>query len=159
VCPLKPDHSTQQRWQRPLKVVGPVVAMTDLEWTVYSDIIIRDDIAAALRAARFSGAEYYPVELFTTTESPFGGRAVELRVFGWGGVAPPESGVRVLDECPHCKRQVFSGYSNPTKLFRIEEWDGSDFFIIWPLPRYVMVTERVRDHIQKAGFTGVRVRP
>src|SRR5436305_8189800 len=100
VCPLKPDHSTQQRWQRPLKVVCPVVAMTDLEWTVYSDIIIRDDIAAAFRAARFSGAEYYPVELFTTTESPFGGRAVELRVFGWGGVAPPESGVRVLDECP-----------------------------------------------------------
>ena len=112
----------------------------------------------AFQAAGFSGLAFCPVELFTTTETPIGRGVWELRVRGWGGMASTASGVRLLEECSSCKHQVFSGYTERSKLFREEAWDGSDFFVIWPLPRYIMVTQRVREHILGEGYSGVVVR-
>src|SRR6266516_1318826 len=140
-CPVSSSHSMRQRWSRPLKAIAPWVAMSDIEWTVYRDIIVNTNVAASLQEMQFTGVEFSSAELFTTTETPIGRCAFELRVTGWGGVAPVESGVRVVDQCGYCKRQVFSEMTDPKRLFSVEAWDGADFFIIWPLPRFVMITE------------------
>src|SRR5437899_3852148 len=144
LCPAYPEHSFSERWSRPLKVVGPVLPLTDFEWTVYGDIVIGDEVARDLRRVGFSGIVFGEVEIFTTTETPIGRNAWELRITGRAGIAPASSGVHVLKECPVCKRRVFSGFTHPGELFSPEQWDGSDFFTIWPLPRYVMITDRVR---------------
>ena len=99
------------------------------------------------------------VEFHTTTQTTVVREAYELNVTGWGGMASPASGIRILKECPACGRQVFSEFSNPLKLFNFDEWDGSDFFIIWPLPRFVMITGRVHDYILKQGYSGVKMTP
>ena len=44
------------------------------------------------------------------------------------------------------------------KLFDIDKWDGSDFFLVWPMPRYVFITEEVAKFILKEGYTGVKIR-
>ena len=71
-------------------------------------------------------------------------------------MAASASGVRVLEECPYCKRRIFSGYTDAEKLFDVNAWDSSDVFTIWPLPRYVLATERVCDLIAEHRFSGVK---
>ena len=159
LCAHDPRHTTRHRWNKPLKVVGPVIPGTDFEWTVYLDLIVNREIVESLKNMGFSGMRFLPVEFYTTTQTPFGREAYELNVTGWGGTALPASGIRVLNECPACKRQVFSEFANPSKLFNFDEWDGSDFFIIWPMPRFIMITGRVRDHILEKGYSGVKITP
>ncbi len=158
LCAEDPKHAVQSRWTRPLKVIGPVQPMTDFEWTVYGDIIVNRKIAEAFRKAGFSGVAFLSAEFYTSTETPFGRESLEFHVNGWGGQAPVDSGIRVMEECPYCKRQVFSECTHPERLFDLEAWDGSDVFLIWPLPRFVMITGRVRDFILDSKFTGVRLR-
>lgn len=162
LCPLNAglpsQHTMRQRWQRPLRIVAPVQRMTDFEWTVYHDILIEKDILEALQSAKFTGVKFRSVELYTTTDTPIGRRVFELQVAGWGGMAPPESGIRVIKECSHCKRRIYSGYSNADRIFSPEAWDGSDFFLIWPIPRYTFVTKRVADFITKAEYSGLRIK-
>lgn len=163
VCPVdagsKAEHSRYQRWVRPLRVIGPVRPLTDVEWTVYGDMLVPREIALAFQSVEFSGFKVRPVELFTTTETPIGREVFEVQIAGWGGHAPLESGIRVLTECPVCKRRVYTGFSDSTKLFNFDSWDGSDFFVIWPMPRYIFVTGRVREYMLKERFTGVRFEP
>jgi hypothetical protein len=139
-------------------VVGPIQPFTDFEWTVYGDIVVASAVADALTKEKFSGVQFAETQFYTTTETPFGRDSLEMRINGWGGMAPVDSGIRVVEQCPYCKDTVFSGYTRPSRLFNIEAWDGSDLFLIWPLPRYVMVTGRVRDFLLHAKFTGVRLR-
>jgi hypothetical protein len=158
LCPLDPRHASKSRCSKPLKVIGSVRSMTDFEWTVFNDILVNQAVIEGFQKAGFTGAAFIPAELFTTTETPIGREVFELKAIGWGGVAPEESGVRVIEECPFCKRQVFSIYREKAKLFNRRNWDGSDFFIIWPIPRWIMVSRRVRDHIVASGYSGVRAR-
>src|SRR5262245_48718290 len=104
LCAYDPQHTTKQAWPRPLKVIGPVVQASDFEWTVYLDIVVSRGIAESLKAMGFSGMRFLPVEFHTTTQTPFGREAYELNVTGWGGMAPPASGIRALEECPACGR-------------------------------------------------------
>lgn len=157
LCETDPTHAAEQRWLRPLRVQGPVVSHTDFEWTVYSDLVISTETARTLSRAGFKGMRFFDVEFFSTTETPFGRDSVELRACGWGGMAPKASGIRLKEECPCCGRQVYSGITDKTRLFDKDAWDGSDFFIIWPLRRFVMVTEAVAEYIRDAGYSGVKI--
>lgn len=162
LCPvnsgLPSQHTMRQLQPNPIRAIGPVQRMADFEWTVYHDMLVERDIMEELQA-RFSGFEFRHAELYTTTETPIGREVFQLRVTGWGGIAPPDSGIRVVEECPHCKRQVFSGFTDPNKIFSIDAWDGSDFFIIWPMPKFIFVTGSVVDWIKKSGYSGIRVKP
>ena len=73
-------------------------------------------------------------------------------------MASPESGIRVIKECPYCKRRVYSGFTNPDRIFSPEAWDGSDFFIIWPMPKYTFVTRRAAEFLRRSDYSGVRVK-
>lgn len=79
----------------------------------------------------------------------------ELGVTGWGGVAPRESGVRLQESCPGCGLLTYSSYNNASKLIDASSWDCSDVFMVWPLPRYIFVTDRALHIIRAEEFTGV----
>jgi hypothetical protein len=79
----------------------------------------------------------------------------ELVITGWGGIASPASGIREVERCASCGLLRYSGIEEPSKLVDPENWDGSDFFMMWPLPRYRFVTERVVQVCRKHKVTGV----
>lgn len=106
-----------------------------------------------------SGLSFTEVELYTTTETPIGREAYELRPTGWGGMAPPETGITVQKKCPYCGHTVYNGMTNPHKLSEVQDWDGSDFFIIWPMPKFIMVTSRVRRFLLERGYSGIKTTP
>jgi hypothetical protein len=38
-----------------------------------------------------------------------------------------------------------------SRHFRL--WDGSDFFMVWPLPRFIFVTEKAKNVVERAGLS------
>jgi len=69
----------------------------------------------------------------------------ELVVTGWAGMAQPESGIQVKDSCPACHWKNYTGITNYEKLIDWGQWTGEDFFLLWPMPRFTLVTERVAE--------------
>lgn len=83
----------------------------------------------------------------------------ELVVTGWGRLASHASAVRLVESCPACGLLVYSGVERWEELFDGREWDGSDLFMIWPLPRFIIATRRAASLIEMAKFSGVHVMP
>jgi len=69
----------------------------------------------------------------------------ELVVTGWAGVAPPESGIELIEACGGCGYKKYSALKNPEHLIDWSQWTGEDFFIVWPMPGYTLITRRVAD--------------
>jgi hypothetical protein len=46
----------------------------------------------------------------------------------------------------------YSAIEEPRELVDFKNLDGSDFFMIWPLPRYRFVTARVAAFVQSTKF-------
>jgi hypothetical protein len=69
----------------------------------------------------------------------------ELIVTGWAGVARPESGIRVVKSCRTCHWKKYSGLRDPEQLIDWSQWTAEDFFIVWPLPNFILITERVAE--------------
>jgi hypothetical protein len=95
----------------------------------------------------FTGYQVKPA----TVRSRDGSESTEYREFivtGWAGVASSESGVQADNSCPGCHWKHYSGIANPEKLIDWSQWTGDDFFIVWPMPLYKLVTGRVADWLQ-----------
>lgn len=81
-------------------------------------------------------------------------RLFELVVTGWGGVAPERSGIKLEERCPACGLLTYSAFRDPSQLIERSQWDGSDLFIVWPLPKFIFVTERVARIFRSNELTG-----
>jgi hypothetical protein len=67
----------------------------------------------------------------------------ELVVTGWAGQSPGASGITLEEYCRECGYTHYSAPTHPEHLIEESQWDGSDFFIVWPMPGHIFVTERV----------------
>jgi hypothetical protein len=85
-------------------------------------------------------------------------RLFELIVTGWGGIAAPASGLRTTLFCPSCRRRVYE-VAQPSRIIDPSEWDGSDLFVVWPLPRFRFCTARVARILQDNRLSGVDLIP
>ena len=73
---------------------------------------------------------------------------------GWAGIAPAESGVRLVERCDGCGHIRYSGCENSDALIDVSQWDGGDFFMVWPLPKYIFVTDRVAQLVRDNRLMG-----
>lgn len=69
----------------------------------------------------------------------------QLVTLGWGGLPSEESGVKRIDS--ELGEFCFSRCTNPSKLLDHAQWDGTDFFRIWPVGTFI--TERVYNVLSK----------
>lgn len=67
----------------------------------------------------------------------------ELIVTGWAGAVSPESGMKLIKSCPGCHHREFSPIINYDKMIDWNQWNGEDLFLVYPLHRYRLCTERV----------------
>ena len=74
-------------------------------------------------------------------------------------MAKPQSGIHLNEakSCPVCGHLKYTGMQHPAYLIDESRWDGSDFFMVWPMPTHVFVTERVVEAIQQNRLSGVRL--
>jgi len=154
VCPLRDGHQRAGRRMPNLSIILPGRATEDFVWTWQSECLLTDRTLDLLRSNGFAGFEVIPAKArFARADQP-PPRLWELVVTGSAGVAPPESGIRFLEHCSGCNHSDYSACTHPEHLVDPSQWDGSDFFTVWPLGRYIFVTERVAARVRAEPLTG-----
>lgn len=66
----------------------------------------------------------------------------QLVTTGWGGVASPRSGIEELEQGRFGQRK-YSPCSDPRLILDPSQYDGSDLFLVWPLPWKIWVSPRL----------------
>ncbi len=162
-CPIKPGHQRGSARLSELSVILPSGSIGDFLWTWYNECIITDKVANLLKCTGLIGYHLDPVAVSRIegkdrhmSDLP---KFWELRVRGWAGMAAPESGIRLLESCEGCGHLVYSSFNNPSGLVQISQWDESDILMVWPLPRYILVSDRVREVILANKLQGGRLVP
>jgi len=153
ICPKHKGHQRGGKRITPLSVVLPGDRTRDILWTWYSECLITDYVLKLFKKSRFTGYEVKPVKARYKNTNKKPPRLWELIVTGWAGIAPPESGIRVSEHCDACGDTVYSDCTNPKRLVSASQWDGSDLFMVWPLPRFIFITERVTDVLKENELT------
>jgi hypothetical protein len=152
-CPVKDGHQRGGKRLTNLSIRLPGSKVQDIVWTWPNDCLLTDRVLELLRSSGFTGYEVRPVKAVFKRAKMHPPRLWELVVKGWGGIAPPESGVKLLERCDACNLRYYSVCTNPEKLIVPSQWDGSDFFSVWPLAA-TFVTERVANVIRRSRVTG-----
>jgi hypothetical protein len=121
--------------------------------------MVTDKVAQLFKEQRFTGYELRPVRINKVKKMKKGEsipKLWQIVITGWGGIAPPESGMKLIYECEVevCRYQKWSPFSNPSALINSSQWDGSDFFIVFPLVQFIFVTEKVKQFVEKNGLKG-----
>ena len=159
ICPLDPGHQRAGRRIGELRIVLANKAVPDFVWI--NELLIQDHVLASFKEQGFTDFEVRPATARWRRPAE---RSIptlwEVVVTGWAGMAPQSSGIRLIKACSACGLLRYSGFSDPGKIVDQNQWDGSDFFIVWPMPKFILVSDRVADFVRSMRYTGVRfVRP
>ncbi len=157
ICHLEEGHQRGGRRTGPLSAEYPgKVPEASVLWSWYSECVIPASLSKALARWGPTGCETRPA-IITANGRVRRHDFEELIVTGWGGLARPESGVRLVESCEGCGYLKYTGVVRWRRLFDRSQWDGSDFFMVWPLPRFIFVTHRVAKLLRESGFGGFRL--
>lgn len=152
-CQINPGHKRGTRREK-LDLVLPCSRPPDFVFTWMSECLIQSSVLRALTHNQITGFETRPARA-TIKKTRAIVDVEELVVTGWGGIADERSGIREIERCPECGFVRYSGVSDPTHILNRASWDGSDIFMVWPLPLYRFVTERFVQVVRDSGFSGV----
>lgn len=161
ICPMYPEHNRPGYRSSDLLVVLPSTKVTDFIWTWFSELIITDKVVSVLNANNITGFETRPVTVRKIKRLGKDPRPLpplwEMKVTGKGGHADPACGIVQKNKCEYCKLSTYSPY-NDSIIINPDNWDGSDFFTINGFPRYIFITERVKELIQANKFKGCELK-
>jgi hypothetical protein len=141
-CPLNSGHQRAGRRHSPLRaaVAG---AGGDIIWTWLSDCLFSDSLVDLITSENLSGLMFRKATVLNQAGKALAQGYSEVIVTGWAGIADIDSGIKLEESCPGCGYLHYSSLTTPSKLVRQSQWDGSDFFTVWPLPRFILVTPKV----------------
>jgi hypothetical protein len=159
VCPANGMHRRGGKRLTHLSVALRGKGVEDFVWTWYSECLVQDHVLQLFKARGLSGYEVRPVKArFKRGSEHEVPKLWELMVTGWAGMASAKSGIKLVERCDSCGDLSYSGCDDPERLIDVSEWDGSDFFMIWPLPKYIFVTDRVVHIIRDNRLKGAVLR-
>lgn len=148
-------------FQRPFRCVVRKHQMADIIWSGWIQCLISDRVLNLFRDEGITGFEVHPADpRLMFPHDPKDAVFWLLTVTGWGGMARPDSGITRLEEDPSgLGRLVYSPCTNPGAIIDAKQWDGSDFFIVWPLPNYWWVTTKVAALLKRHKLKRFRLLP
>jgi hypothetical protein len=149
----------EQFFEHPFRCIVRKRQMGDILWPGTRPCLISNRVLNLFREAELSGFEVRPADVrLMFPHDPKDAVFWQLIVTGWGGIAHPDSGIHKISH--PTRERVYSHCTNAAAILDCEQWDGSDFFIVWPLPNYWWVTSRVEEVLRKGNFRHCRlVRP
>jgi len=152
-CELDPGHQRPGRMLTPLSVEIPSGPITDVLWTWQSDLLVGPRAAEVFAGLHLSGYELVKAEVLSSTRNKKP-QLWEFKVTGWAGSASPDSGIKLDFRCKSCGHRHYSLCRHPERIIDETNWDGSDFFMVWPLPRFIFVTTKVMQAFRDNDLTG-----
>jgi len=155
VCSKYDDHQRAGKRIGKLRIDMPSKKVGDFLWTsLLSELIITDKVADILIENKVTGYTLKKAEV-SNKELPY--KLWEFYVTGWAGIAPKSSGIHLKESCKYCGHLIYSGFDKPEYLIDEKQWDGSDIFMVWPLPKFIFITEKVANLIKKEQLIGVQI--
>ncbi|QNN23978.1 hypothetical protein HED60_17435 [Planctomycetales bacterium ZRK34] len=155
VCPIDDGHRRGGKRLSNLSIVLQNRKVHDFEWTWHNECLIQDHVLELFQRFGITGFDVKPVNTRLKHSSEHKPPKLwELVVTGWAGMTPPESGIKLVKHCQGCGFLTYSGCEDTEKLIDVSQWDGNDFFMVWPLPGFIFVTNRVAQIIHDNGLTG-----
>jgi hypothetical protein len=79
-------------------------------------------------------------------------------VTGWGGFVSAAAGTRLKEWCHGCGYNKYV-IADPSQLIDAAAWDGSDIFVVWPLPVYRFASDRLAEILRTEGVSGLELVP
>jgi hypothetical protein len=158
-CPTSDHHSARLTRIGDLHVVADPLAEKDFTWTWRNEILASPKVLASFEKNGVTGFEIRPI--VATYPEPIKAQPPELYeiiITGWAGLPSREAGLRITQSCPTCGYKRYT-VADPSHLIDPNTWDGSDLFIVWPLPRYPFVTDRLANIIRQEKLSGVKLTP
>lgn len=148
-CPISGDHSDGSRRIGTLKMrVKHNFHRQPMIWGWIEGYVVHESLLAEYQKQGFTGYRTRPA-IIQFRDGSTSNEYQEFIVTGWGGMATPESGVHVDKSCPACHWKHYSPITNYEKLIDWSQWTGDDFFMVWPLPRSILITEMVAEVLRK----------
>jgi hypothetical protein len=148
-CPLTAEHLDGDRRIGPLSVEVNHNSRDELViWCWVEGCVVHKRLLDEYEAQGFTGYRTKPA----TVRFRDGLVSTDYREFivtGWAGMALPESGIQVKKDCPACHWKNYTPITNYEKLIDWTKWTGDDFFMVWPLPLFTLVTDRVAQFLLK----------
>jgi hypothetical protein len=140
-----------------LRVTIDPAGVKDFTWTWLQDILVSERLLDVFLKHRVTGYEIRPAKMSYSKRSPAKPPAMyELIVTGWGGMPSSTAGLTVAKSCPACNHRTYA-IAEPSRLIDPASWDGSDLFIVWPLPRFHFASERFANILRQERITGVKL--
>lgn len=159
ICPQDPGHQRGGKRITDLGILIPGSSVDDFLWTWHSDCLVQDSVLKMFRKEGFTGFDVKPVKSRYKRKSAIEPPKLwEIVVLGWGGMASAQSGVKLVYKCPSCDLTDYKPPKDFSNLLDEKQWDGSDFFMVWPFPNFIFVTARVAEFIKKHKLTGVKLK-
>jgi hypothetical protein len=154
ICLLDPGHQRGGRRLTPLSIEFKERNMTeDVLWSAYSECLIKHDVVRMFSELKLTGFSTRSAEVIAKGKKS--ALAYEEFVLtGWAGVAKPASGVHVTYRCDVCGHTEYSGVTDWSNLVDWAQWDGSDFFMVWPLPRFIFVIGSAVEKLEALRLSG-----
>ena len=143
LCPVA-DHRSVRRVREAAIEVSHSKRDQLMIWLVSGEVAVHRTVLLEMENQRVSGYRSRPATV-QFRDGSVSTDYSEIIVTGWAGVAPVESGIRLVEECPGCHRKRYSGLQDSDKVIDWTQWTGDDFFIVWPLPKYILITKRIVD--------------
>lgn len=160
ICPKEPGHQRGGKRLSDLSILLPGKKTDDFVWTWYSECLIQEHVLRFFQENKVTGFDVKPAKARYKRKSEFGPSVLwELIVTGWAGIASEESGIHLTKKCDHCGMLRYSGATDSSKVIIPEQWDGSDIFMVWPMPAFVFISERFKDLLKQSKFKGFRLVP
>ncbi len=151
-CPI---HKRAKRTMGGLSIIVHPLGMKDFTWTWNGDVLVSLRALRVFEKRRVTGFEARPAKVcYPETIKQRPPDLFELVVTGWGGLAAPASGVTLTSFCLTCGHRQYR-IAEPSRLIDPAAWDGSDLFIVWPLPRYHFASKRLASILRQEGVSGV----
>lgn len=147
-------------FQRPFRCIVRKQQMGDIIWSGWAQCLISDHVLKLFRDEGITGFEVHRADpRLMFPHDPKEAVFWLVTVTGWGGMARSESGITKIIDPSELGRLVYSRCINPAAIIDPQQWDGSDFFIVWPLPNYFWVTSKVASLLKKHKLKRFRLIP
>jgi hypothetical protein len=158
-CPTHEHHRGAERGIGNLAIRIPPSGVKDFTWSWMSDILVSRRVLDLFVKHHVTGFETRPADvLFPKSAKGEPPELFDLVVTGWGGLAASAAGVKVVEYCPDCGHKIFT-VAEPSRLIDPTAWDGSDLFIVWPLPGYRFASDRLTSILRQEKVSGLKLIP
>jgi len=149
-----------QFFENPFRCIVRKRQMGDILWPETRPCLVSDRTLSLFRSARLTGFDVRPADVrLLFPHDPHEAKFWQLIVTGWGGMARAESGIRRIPDPAGTGRLCYTGCTSPREIIDPDQWDRTDFFIVWPLPNYYWITDKVREILQSNELRHYRLLP